>query len=134
MARGSADSDERDDEDRPLPVPAEEGSRALVPSDPYRRYVAEAKRFPPLTREEEQELARRYRETGDRDALFRLITANLMMVVHVASTFRRTARNLLDAYLGWRRSLLRMQRLTFYDFERDVPVLERYGVRLSTED
>lgn len=96
MARGSADSDERDDEDRPLPVPAEVGSRALVPSDPYRRYVAEAKRFPPLTREEEQDLARRYRETGDRDALFRLITANLMMVVHVASTFRRTARNLLD--------------------------------------
>lgn len=58
-------------------------------------------------------------------------------ILDVLQSFRRevdTARNLLDAYLGWRRSLLRMQRLTFYDFERDVPVLERYGVRLPTEE
>jgi outer membrane protein TolC len=59
-------------------------------------------------------------------------------ILDVLQSFRRevdTARNLVDAYLGWRNSLLRMQQLTFYDFERDVPVLERYGVRLpSTED
>ena len=58
-------------------------------------------------------------------------------ILDVLQSFRRevdTARNLLDAYLGWRSSLLRMQQLTFYDFERDVPVLERYGVRLPTTD
>ncbi len=46
-------------------------------------------------------------------------------------SFRReadTAQNLLDAYLGWRRSITRLQRLTFYDFERDAPVLERYSI------
>jgi outer membrane protein TolC len=58
-------------------------------------------------------------------------------ILDVFQSFRReadTASNLLDAYLGWRNSLLRMQQLTFYDFERDVPVLERYGVRLPATE
>jgi RNA polymerase sigma-32 factor len=70
--------------------------RSLVPSDPFRRYLAEVRTYPQLSREEEVALARRYRETGDREALFRLVTANLMLVVHVARSFRRAARNLLD--------------------------------------
>lgn len=74
------------------PVPG----RSVQTTDPYRRYVAEVRRYPLLTREEEQELARRYRDSGDRDALFRLVTANLMLVVRVALSFRRAARNLLD--------------------------------------
>lgn len=68
----------------------------LVPVDPFRKYLAEVRRYAPLTREEEQELARRYRDTGDRDALFRLVTANLMLVVRVALSYRRAAKNLLD--------------------------------------
>lgn len=78
---------------RPLPVPS---GRGLVPVDPFRRYLAEVRRYPPLTREDERDLARRYRDTGDREALFRLVTANLMMVVRIALSFRRAARNLLD--------------------------------------
>lgn len=76
-----------------LPVPA---SRSIAPSDPFRRYMAEVRKYPPLDRDEEQELARRYRETGDRDALFRLVTANLMLVVRVALSYRRAVKNLLD--------------------------------------
>ena len=68
----------------------------LVPADPFRRYLAELRKYPRLTREEERELARRYRDTGDRAALFRLVTANLMLVVRVAYSFRRAARNMLD--------------------------------------
>ena len=75
-------------------VPA--GERGLAPYDPFRRYMSEISKYPPLDREEEQRLARRFRDTGDRDALFRLITANLMLVVRVAFSFRRAARNLLD--------------------------------------
>jgi len=48
-------------------------------------------------------------------------------------TFRteaQTAENLLDAYLGWRNSLLRIQEQTYFDFELGVPVLDRYGVSL----
>ena len=76
------------------PVPAK--STSLVPTDPFRRYMSEARKYPPLSREEEQKLARRYRDTGDREALFRLVTANLMLVVRVAFSFRRAAHNLLD--------------------------------------
>ena len=36
--------------------------------------------------------------------------------------------NFLDACLGWRRALLRIQQLTFYDFELDMPLLQRFGV------
>ena len=52
-------------------------------------------------------------------------------ILDVLQSFRRevdTAENLLDAYLGWRRALLRLQRLTFYDFELATPVLNRYGI------
>ena len=72
------------------------GEQGLAPADPFRRYLFEARRYPALERDEERELARRYRDTGDQDALFRLITANLMVVVRIALSFRRAARNLLD--------------------------------------
>lgn len=102
-------------------LPAASG-RALAPVDPFRRYLAEVRRYPPLSREEEQELARRYRETGDREALFRLVTANLMMVVRVARSFRRAARNLLDLVQEGNIGLLQA-------IERFDPEL---GVRLPT--
>lgn len=98
------------------------GGRALVPSDPFRRYLAEIRVYPPLTREEEQELARRYRATGDRDALFRLVTSNLMLVVRIALSFRRAVRNLLDLVQEGNVGLL--QALERFDPER--------GVRLPT--
>jgi len=52
-------------------------------------------------------------------------------VVDLLQTLRRetdTADNLLDAYLGWRQAIVRLQEMTFYDFERGVPVLERFGI------
>jgi RNA polymerase sigma-32 factor len=79
-----------------IEVVPEEGSTAVGTFDPFRAYMAEIKKYPTLSREEEQELARTYRETGDRDALFKLITANLMLVVRIAFSFRRAAKNLLD--------------------------------------
>jgi RNA polymerase sigma-32 factor len=88
---------EAPDTEAPAPaalVPA--GSRVPARFDPFRRYMAEISRYPPLTREEEQELSRRYRETGDEAVLFRLIAANLMLVVRIALGYRRAARNLLD--------------------------------------
>jgi len=72
------------------------GSTSLVPADPFRRYLGEVRKYTPLSREDEQELARRYRDSGDREALFRLVTANLLLVVRVAQSFRRAAHNLLD--------------------------------------
>jgi RNA polymerase sigma-32 factor len=121
---------ELEPEDVPEPVldlvqpqsPPARGSRGLVPSDPFRRYLAEARKYPALSREEEQELARRYRDTGDREALFRLVTSNLMQVVRVALSFRRAARNLLDLVQEGNLGLLAA-------IERFDPEL---GVRLPT--
>ena len=37
-----------------------------------------------------------------------------------------TAENFLQAYVGWRGSLRRLLQMTYYDFERDMPVTERF--------
>jgi len=51
-------------------------------------YLAEINRFPLLSVEEEQELARRYRDTGDTRVAHRLVTANLRFVVKVSYEYR----------------------------------------------
>lgn len=39
-----------------------------------------------------------------------------------------TAQNFLTTYLGYRNALLTLQTLTYYDFERDMPLLRRFEV------
>jgi RNA polymerase sigma-32 factor len=68
----------------------------LAPYDPLKRYLYEIRRFQPLSREEEHELAVRYQQTGDREAAYRLITSNLRLVVKIAMIYRKVYRNLLD--------------------------------------
>ena len=88
----------------PAPVavasPADEsgGGRAsaVVPYDPLQRYLSEIRRYPVLSREEEHELAVRYKEHDDLDAAYRLVTANLRLVVMIAREYQRAFRNLLD--------------------------------------
>jgi RNA polymerase sigma-32 factor len=69
---------------------------AVVPVDPLSRYLAEIRRFPLMSREEENAVARRYRELGDPNDAYRLVTANLRLVVKIAYEFARAGRNLLD--------------------------------------
>lgn len=51
-------------------------------------YLSEINQYPLLTQEEEQALARRYRDHGDEEAGARLITANLRFVVKVSYEYR----------------------------------------------
>jgi RNA polymerase sigma-32 factor len=60
-----------------------------VSFDPFRLYLDEIKRYPLLSREDELELAIRYREKGDIDSGYKLITANLRLVVKIAMDFQR---------------------------------------------
>ena len=70
---------------------------ALVKFDPLQRYLQEISRYDLLTREEEKELAIRVREHGDREAAYKLVTANLRLVVKIAIEFQRVwMHNLLD--------------------------------------
>lgn len=68
----------------------------IAPYDPLKRYLYEIKRFSPLSREEEHDLAVRYHDTGDREAAYRLITSNLKLVVKIAMIYRKVYHNLLD--------------------------------------
>ena len=77
-------------------VPAIRREKRLVPLDPFTAYLQEAKRYPILSEEDEKELAIRLQETGDVDAAYQLTTANLMLVVKIALTFKREWQSLMD--------------------------------------
>jgi RNA polymerase sigma-32 factor len=78
-------------------APAEEAGRtSLIPADSLQRYLAEIRRIPVLSREEEHELALRWHEKGDRPAAWRLVTSNLRLVVMIAREYQRAFHNLLD--------------------------------------
>jgi RNA polymerase sigma-32 factor len=76
-------------------IPAAEGG-SLVPFDPLSRYLAEMRRFPILSREEETEIAKRYNQYRNPEDAYKLVTANLRLVVKIANEFARASRNLLD--------------------------------------
>jgi RNA polymerase sigma-32 factor len=90
-------------EDEPTTEAADEAEaaadakeRALVATDPLGRYLAEIRRFPLLSREEEAVIARRYVKYKDPEDAYRLVTANLRLVVKLAYEFARATRNVLD--------------------------------------
>jgi len=65
--------------------------------DPLQRYLWEIGQYQLLSKEEEKELALRVMEHEDREAAYRLTTANLRLVVKIAMEFQRVwMQNLLD--------------------------------------
>ena len=74
----------------------QEGKTSLAKLDPLRRYLLEISQFQPLSAEEEYELAIQYREQGDQRAGYRLVTANLQLVVKIARLYSRVYRNVID--------------------------------------
>lgn len=71
-------------------------STDLTTYDPLRRYLLEISKFHQIDREDEQRLAVRYRETGDREAAYRLVTSNLRLVVKIAMIYHKIYSNLMD--------------------------------------
>ena len=63
-------------------VPALSGEQSL------NRYLAEIKKFPVLTPEQEYMLAKRYREHEDPDAAAQLVTSHLRLVAKIAMGYR----------------------------------------------
>jgi RNA polymerase sigma-32 factor len=76
-----------------LPVPV---GRDLAHADVLQRYLADIARHPLLNREEEHELAVRFQQARDPKLAWRLVTANLRLVVKIANEYRRAAFNVLD--------------------------------------
>ncbi len=75
---------------------ARSAGEGLVPYDPLGRYLAEIRRFPILSREEEQKIAQEYARTQDPQYAYKLVTSNLRLVVKISREFARASRNLLD--------------------------------------
>jgi RNA polymerase sigma-32 factor len=76
---------------------APKAEAALVRPSTLQLYLSRIRQIPLLTPEEEHALAVKYYEEGDRDAAYRLVTANLRLVFKIALEFQRTwMNNLLD--------------------------------------
>ena len=75
-------------DDKNLPVVSHTG---------LQRYLGEISQFPLLSREETEDLAIRYHETGDAEAAYKLVSSNLRLVVKVAMDFQKYwMQNFLD--------------------------------------
>lgn len=75
---------------------AASASSEIVRYDPLESYLAEIRHIPALSREEEHTLAVRYKELGDKLAGYKLVLANLRLVVLIAREYQRSCRNVLD--------------------------------------
>ncbi len=60
------------------------------------RYMTEISNYPVLSREEEYELAMKYKNDGDLDAARKLVTSNLKFVVKVANEYKNYGLNTMD--------------------------------------
>lgn len=71
-------------------------SDELVKADGYTRYLAEIRRYPLLSREEEQLAAEAFFTRGDVEAGRRLVTGNLRLVVKIALEYKRAWVQVMD--------------------------------------
>ena len=80
--KGTGKLTEKKTKSRALSVPALSGEQSL------NRYLAEIKKFPVLTPEQEYMLAKRYHEHEDPEAAAQLVTSHLRLVAKIAMGYR----------------------------------------------
>ena len=85
-------------------------------------YLDQIRRFPVLTQEEETRFARRWRQQGDREAAYSLVTSHLRLVAKIAMRYRGYGLPIADIVSEGNVGL--MQAVRRFDPER--------GIRLST--
>lgn len=71
-------------------------STVIVPTTTLQRYLAEVRRYPFLSKEEELRLFDEYRTQGSREAAVKLILANLKVSLAIASEYRHTGADQMD--------------------------------------
>lgn len=125
-------SETEDDEERELgeeeaprrPVPANLPALGLPPrsaksaKDLLSYYLAEVRRYPLMTAEEEKAVAVRFATTGDREAAERLVTSNLRLVIKIAFQYHRQWANVLDLIQEGNVGLV--EALSRYDPSREI--------------
>ncbi len=81
--------EEKDVLHHPLVALSDEENLPAVSNPALHRYLQEISYYELLSREETEELAIKFQETGDADAAYRLVSANLRLVVKVAMDFQK---------------------------------------------
>jgi RNA polymerase sigma-32 factor len=69
---------------------------AVVPVTALQQYLAEVRRYPYLSKEEELQLFQEYRTHGSREAAVKLIMANLRVSVSIAAEYLHTGADHMD--------------------------------------
>jgi len=69
---------------------------AVAPVTALQQYLAEVRRYPYLTKEEELRLFHEYRNNGDREAAVKLIMANLRVSLSIAAEYLHTGADHMD--------------------------------------
>lgn len=100
-------------------------SRELSVYDPLQHYLMEVRRYPFLTREQEQELALHYYDYKDPKSASRLIVSNLRFVVGIAMKYKSTNIPLLDLIQEGNIGL--MQAIKNFDPHKGVRVITYAG-------
>lgn len=75
---------------------ATDPSRAVTPVTTLQRYLAEVRRYPFLTKEEELALFREYQTKDSREAAVKLILSNLRVSVSIAAEYLHTGADHMD--------------------------------------
>lgn len=96
-----AEEAEAPEESQSLPVPAAEtkdagDQTAIAPVTALQQYLAEVRRYPFLSKEEELRLFHEYQTQGSREAAVKLILANLRVSVAIASEYLHTGADQMD--------------------------------------
>ena len=97
--------------------PEEQG---LAVYDPLQRYLAEIRKYPFLSREEEKRLAIKYKEEGDLQAVTQLILAHLRLVASIAMEYKNLPFPLMDLIQEGNIGL--MQAIKKFDPYKDIRV------------
>ncbi len=84
------------DEPATTKLPAVKPATGLVTTDSLTMYLNELRRYPMLTREQEQHLAKKYFESKDPNIAQELVKANLRFVVKVAAEYSRFGAKMID--------------------------------------
>lgn len=93
----SDDEEEREEILHPLVTLPDNEHLPVLGNAGLHRYLQEISQYRLLTREEADELARHFQETGDPEAAYKLVTSNLRLVVKVAMDFQKYwMQNFLD--------------------------------------
>jgi len=75
----------------------EENKRLPAKFDPLQKYLQEISKYPVLSREEEEKIAKEYYKTKDPRLAYKLVVSNLRLVVKIALEFQKFwAYNFLD--------------------------------------